>query len=300
MQTIDNILVELDDDKDAPYVLEKVQILAEASGAKVHVVRVIYEGIAELSTNVIEDSAKLKTFILEAAESALEDLVDPWRNKFPDLETATIWNSRSWEGILHTAEAVQASLIVKGASRHQKFGDVVRTPDDWNLLRHSSIPVMLVKPQAWVAQPVLLCALDVFDDSHQDINLALLKEGDALAKILGGELHVVCTYPMFEPWVGELGATTSYDDLRKSIEGDIIQRVDGIAGLAGVKFKMLHAEEGHATHAIGAVAEETGAELLLLGTHARAGVPGLLLGNTSERILHVVATDVLTMHGASS
>ena len=127
----------------------------------------------------------------------------------------------------------------------------------------------------------------------------MLKEGNALAEILGGELHVVCTYPMFEPWVGELGAITSYDDLRESIERDIIQRVDGIAAAADVKIKMLHAEEGHATHAIGAVAEETQAELLLLGTHAREGVRGLLLGNTSERILHAVATDVLTMHGAS-
>ena len=64
-----------------------------------------------------------------------------------------------------------------------------------------------------------------------------------------------------------------------------------------VKFAMLHAEEGYPTHTIGAVAEATGAELVIVGTHAREGVRGLLLGNTSERILHAVATDVLTMHG---
>ena len=300
MQSINNILVALSNEEDAPYVLEKVQTLAAASGAKVHVVQVIYEGVAELSTSAIEDSTKLKSFILEAAESALEDIVDGWRGKFSDLETATIWNSRAWEGLLHAAETTQADLIVKGTSIHQKFGDVVRTPDDWNLLRHSPVPVMLVKPQAWVSEPVVLCALDVFDDAHLDLNVALLKEGDALAGILGGELHVVCTYPMFEPWVGELGVGTSYEDLRESVERDIVHRVDGIAAAAGVKFKMLHAEEGHATHAIGAVAEVTGAEILLLGTHAREGVRGLLLGNTSERILHVVATDVLTMHGVSS
>ena len=300
MQSINSILVVLSDTEDAPYVLEKVQVLAAASNAKVHVVRVIYEGVAELGTSVVEDSTKLKSFIVEAAESVLEEMLDPWRSRLPDVETATIWNPRTWEGILHAAEATQADLIVKGTSLHQKFGDIVRTPDDWNLLRHSPVPVMLVKPQAWVTEPVLLCALDVFDDAHKDLNVALLKEGDALASILGGELHVVCTYPMFEPWVGELGAMTSYESLRKSIEADIIHRVDTIADVAKVKFKQLHAEEGHATHVIGAVAEETRAELLLLGTHAREGVRGLLLGNTSERILHVVAMDVLTMHGAFS
>jgi universal stress protein E len=297
MQSINNILVALADNDDAPYVLEKVQILAQASAATVHIVRVIYEGVADLSTSAIEDSTKLKTFILEAAESALEDIVDPWRSRLPAVETATIWNQRTWEGVLHAAETTKADVIVKAASLHEKFGDVVRTPDDWNLLRHSPVPVMLLKPQAWVANPVVLCALDVFDDAHKALNVALLKEGDALAAILGGELHVVCSYPMFEPWVGELGAVTSYEDLRENIERDIIKRVDAIAAAASVKFKMLHAEEGHATHAIGAVAEETGAELLVLGTHAREGVRGLLLGNTSERILHAVATDVLTMHG---
>jgi len=296
MQSVNNILVVVSD-ADARYVLEKAQILASASKARVHIVRIIYEGVADLSTSVIDDSIRLKTFILQAAESALEELVDPWRGRFPDLETAAIWNPRTWEGILHAAETTAADLIMKGASLHHKFGDVVRTPDDWNLLRHSPVPVMLVKPQAWVAEPVLLCALDVFDEAHADLNVALLKEGAALAEILGGDLHVVCTYPMFEPWVGEMGAITSYQDLKRRIELDIITRVDAIAAEAKVKFKMLHAEEGHPTHTIGAVAEETEAELLLLGTHAREGVPGLLLGNTSERILHAVATDVLTMHG---
>jgi universal stress protein E len=297
MDSINNILVALSDTDDAPFVLEKVLALAKAAQAQVHVVRIVYEGIADLSIDDIEDSARLKSLILESAESALEELVDPLRARLPGLECATLWNRNAWEGVLHAAEAVEADLIIKGATLHEKFGDVVRTPDDWNLLRHATVPVMLVKPQAWVAEPVLLCAVDPFDEAHVNLNAAMLREGRALADLLGGELHVVCAYPLFEPWVGELGAVRSYAEIKESVEREIIRRIDAIAARAGVKFAMLHAEEGYPTHTIGAVAEATGAELVIVGTHAREGVRGLLLGNTSERILHAVATDVLTMHG---
>ena len=90
MQSINNILVVLSDAQDAPYVLEKVQVLATASNAKVHVVRVIYEGVAELSTSAIEDSARLKTFILEAAESVLEEMLDPWRGMLNRTDPAPV------------------------------------------------------------------------------------------------------------------------------------------------------------------------------------------------------------------
>ena len=79
MQSINNILVALADTDDAPYVLEKVQILAEASAATVHIVRVIYEGVAELSTSAIEDSTKLKTFIsLEKEPSSTGRVSRSW------------------------------------------------------------------------------------------------------------------------------------------------------------------------------------------------------------------------------
>ena len=54
---------------------------------------------------------------------------------------------------------------------------------------------------------------------------------------------------------------------------------------------------GAPAQVIGRLVDDTEAELLVIGTHAREGVKGILLGNTSERLLHAVATDVLTMHG---
>ncbi len=301
MDTLKNILVVLGDDpEDAGFVLEKARTLASGSGATVHAVRVVYEGIAELSATAIDSATNLKSFILEAEETVTEELVESARGQLPGLETATLWNPRLWEGVLHAAEQTEADLIVKGTSRHSRFGDVVRTPDDWNLLRSATVPVMLVKPQAWVKDPVIVCALDAFDPAHDDLNVALLREADALARVLGGSLHLVVAYPLFERWVGELGALRDYDELKQEIEKEIRARVIALAERVGVSYERLYADEGRPDTVIGILAGELGAELVVVGTHARQGLKGMLLGNTSERLVYELETDVVTVHAVDA
>lgn len=296
-----NLLVVVSDPDNTDYLFEKVERLAgAASDLKVHVVQVIHEGVADLSIKAIDGSSSLKSFILSAAESRLEDLVEPLRVKFPDLETATLWNARTWEGILHAAERTEADLIIKNAGSHHRLGDVVRTPDDWNLLRHSEVAVMLVKEDAWSAQSRVLCALDPFDDEHRDLNMALLKRAEELAGYLGGDLDLACAYPLFEPWVGELGAAANYVEIKNSIEGEINERVAELTKAADIDYHLLLLEEGHPAQALALLVESAQPGLLVIGTHARDGVRGVVLGNTSERILHHVPSDVVTVPAPKS
>lgn len=297
MQTLENILVVLGDDaEEAAIVLEKAAALASASRASVHAIRVVYEGIADLSAGAIDAAADLKAFILQAEETVTEDLAGSARQPLPGLTCATLWNPRSWEAILHAAEQTGADLIMKCAVVHPRFGEIVRTPDDWNLLRNASVPVMLVKPQAWVPSPAILAAVDVFDESHEDLNRALLVQGASLAQLLGADLHVVVAYPLFERWVGELGGLRDYADLKQEVEREIRDRLVDLAGRCGVSYRQLYADEGRADVVITDLAAKLDAEIVVVGTHARQGLKGVLLGNTSERLVHELATDVVTVH----
>lgn len=302
MESIDNVLVVLGDDRQqAALVLAKAQTLAAATGARLHAVRIVYEGIADLNASAIDAATDLKTFILQAEETITAEMVEPLRQQqAADIETATLWNPRSWEGVLHAAEQAEADLIIKAATQHGRFGDVIRTPDDWNLLRGASMPVMLVKPQSWVEAPLLLCALDAFDDRHDDLNLALLRDSAALANALQGELHLVVAYPLFERWVGELGSVRNYDEIRREVETEIRNRVVSLAESAGVSYERLYADEGPVEYVVSALAESLKAEVVVVGTHARQGLKGMLLGNTSERLVHHLTTDILTIHAPTS
>ncbi len=296
---INNLLVVVDDALSVPYLMEKALRIA-GTDTQVHVVHVIYEGVADISTSAVEDSARLKTFILEAAETELEDELENWRGRFRKMESATLWNPRTWEAVLHAAENSGADLILRATSEQAGVGDrvvsVLRTPDEWNLLRHATVPVMLVKAAAWPKEPVVVCSLDVFDDSHEGLNRKALSEARMLADLLGGDLDIVYAYPLFEPWVGELGAIKSYAEIKAAVEEDARSRTSELTDAAGVSYRHLHLEEGPTAPVLAALVEDAEAALLVVGTHAREGVRGVLLGNTSERILHAVDCDVVTVH----
>ena len=65
-----------------------------------------------------------------------------------------------------------------------------------------------------------------------------------------------------------------------------------------MSYRHLHLEEGPTAPVLAALVEDSEAALLVVGTHAREGVRGVLLGNTSERILHAVDCDVVTVHAS--
>jgi universal stress protein E len=293
----DDILVVLDDDPAAAGVLlGKAAILASAMNARVHAVRIVYEGIADLSASAIDGTAALKSFILQSEETVTESLVEPLRRELPDLYTATLWNARRWEGILHAAERFNAQLIIKAADQGGALGALIRTPDDWNLLRGSSVPVLLVKPQRWVDAPVVLCALDALETRHVALSQAVLRQGAALAAALGGELHLVVAFPLFERFVGELGGLRDYEALRREVDEEIRARVVALAAQAGVDYRWLHADEGRVEYVVADLANKLAAEVVVVGTHARQGLEGFLIGNTAEQLVHHLATDIMTVH----
>ena len=82
MQNLENILVVVTREVDCTLVLEKAQILAAAANANTFVVRVIYDDVVDSGIPRAEDAQRLKTFIMEAEETYLEDLVKNCNAKF--------------------------------------------------------------------------------------------------------------------------------------------------------------------------------------------------------------------------
>ena len=74
-------------------------------------------------------------------------------------------------------------------------------------------------------------------------------------------------------WLDELLAKVPLDDLK-------VQR---------------HLLEGDASDLVPRLALEKGIDVIVMGTVCRAGVPGLFIGNTAERVLRQVSCSVLTV-----
>ena len=295
MLGVDRILVAVEDREDAVLVLEKAKQLAQAADAALEVVRVIYEGFVDLDVHEVEHSQELKTFIMQAEETFLEELVEPIIGSVKSIETATIWHRDHWHGMIDAAVDCQADLIIKAANVEEGFGAIVHTPQDWNLLRHSPIPVMLVKPSAWVAEPVVLAAIDPLNEAQEELNKRVLAEADHLTKILGGELHVVTAYPFAEPWMGPVTVALDFEKVKREVEDAIKLKVDDLTRGTDIEVRYVVIEEGKPSMVIKQLIETTNAEMLVLGTVARSGVKGFVLGNTAETIIHYTNCDAVVL-----
>lgn len=295
MLGVEKILVDIDSQENAVYLLEKARDLALKANAKVEVIRVIYEGFADLDLHSAEEKHQLKTFVMQAEEDWLEEVVNPIRQSVKTVESATIWNKDSWQGIVDAAHESDADLIVKAANVEQGLGTVVHTPEDWNLLRHSDIPVMLVKPSAWVENPIVVAAVDGLAEEQAALNKKILLEAAHLTQILGGELYIIASYPFSEPWMGPVALAVDFDRVKKDVEQFIRDNINRWLDETGVTCKFLSIEEGKPAHVISHYLESCSAEMLVMGTVARSGVKGIVLGNTSETILHRSTCDVVVL-----
>lgn len=292
--TLNTILVVVYEKDDGEIVLEKAHRLAKQTHASLYVLRTVYEEFAELSIHDIETSNELKTYLLQAEEAVLEEMIEPLRQAGVNVESATVWHPRHWQSILEQADDCKAQLIIKGTET-QSNGHV-RTPTDWNLLRHSPIPVMLVKPINWVDKPVILAALDVTGSEDEELNVKILSHAGQLATALGGEVHAINCYPTVEHWMGPITVVVDFDQVRTTVSKQIAAQVKKLVDKTGITVKQIHAVEGITETGIKKTVAQLGAELLVIGTHHRSGARGIFMGNTSEKILYTVECDVEVLH----
>jgi len=179
---------------------------------------------------------------------------------------------------------------------------------DMQLLRQCPCPVWLCRPITAPREDISVAvAIDPRGDQPvaRDLSLELLKMSRSLADTCSGVLDVIsCWDYEFEkvlrdsPWVripeGEISRLVAKTERDHRAALDLIIRESGIGGNVRV-----HHVRGHADRTIPGIVSANGVDILVLGTVARTGVPGFIMGNTAESVLQGIACSVVAMkpHG---
>ena len=292
---IRNILLVIDRLDDVPWLIEKAERLASSCRASLSMVQIVHEEVAEFAATGVKQQKELKAFILSAAQAELERRITSTAKRVPGVTPFVLWSSSHREATLHATRRVGANLVLKAVTMDPAAGRPIRTPDEWNLLRHSEVPVLLLRSDAWHQSPVILAAVDPYDSTHDPTSLAILRYANFITQALGGVLDVMVAYPEFEPWAGRLGITDDLKTLCHDVEEDIRTRVRTLARSAQVNFRRVITCAGSAVSVIGRLVQQDEAQMVVLGTHGRDGLSGAVLGNTCERVLQATHCDVLTV-----
>jgi nucleotide-binding universal stress UspA family protein len=112
-----------------------------------------------------------------------------------------------------------------------------------------------------------------------------------LAKESGGSVEAV---HVREIAVVRGGAQTTHAD-EPEVERRVREQVDGLTH-AGIKANLhVLSSTGAPAHQISDVADEVGADLIVVGTRGHGSVAGLLLGSVTQRLLHLANCPVLAV-----
>jgi len=181
--------------------------------------------------------------------------------------------------------------MVKCTDTHKKALNLLKERSDFYLLRHISCPVLLVHTvESRRYQRVLAAvAVEDGDDGHDRLNNLVISEARRICRLTGGELHILATHKERPKFLKLLGFRSDADDEKPSVE-------QLISSHFGIETDKIHFASGPAKQAIVEGAKQVDAQLLVLGTIARAGVSGAVLGNTCEKVLDQLTIDILTVY----
>jgi universal stress protein E len=183
------------------------------------------------------------------------------------------------------------SLVVKSCKVDHKG---VLLPLDWKLLRRMPCPVLLVKQESRWAGGRVLAVLDPRADQEdathrRSLNQTVGMLGGLIAKEAEADLLVTCCYP--PPM---LGAEKEQQSGKKMAENAMVF-LQSFTQSWHLQPKECLVGEGPAELWISQTAQSTQANVVVMGTKARKGLRGWLLGNVAEQLMDHLHADLLVV-----
>lgn len=242
----------------------------------------------------------------------LEALAAPYQERGP-ICTKVLTGTPYLE-IVREVLRYQHDLVIR-APEDPGWLDRLFGSDDMHLLRKCPCPVWLVQCEAPTPYRRILAAVDVDDmypadelETRQAVNREILELAATLALSEFAELHVVSVWDALgESFLRGAFMNAPDDSVAAYVEharqrnatcldtlmGELEERL-GKDAMAYLRPKT-HLAKGWARREIPVLAKQLEANLVVMGTVARTGIPGLIMGNTAEAILEQIHCSVLAI-----
>ena len=300
MKRFQNILAAVDTRYDEQPGLELAIRLAVQYQAKLKIVDVLPElsWIAKLS---ISDTEASQQAVAEQKCRDIDALAASAKEKGIDVSTQLL-RGKSSVAIMGEVSRSGHDLVVrvsKGAhsGRTGFFGTT-----SLRLLRECPCPIWLVRPGTLPRFSRVLAAIDPApqDASREAMNSTIFELAQSICEHEQGQLHVVHAWEMFGEHL--LRTRSGHDEVeqaRHDAEIRITEALDSFLKRYELSHESDHVHLVRDTvgpgHAIWALAKHEKIDLVVMGTIARTGLTGALMGNTAEEVLDHIECSVLAI-----
>lgn len=245
------------------------------------------------------DLAQLERKELARPLRRLEAMAQRLSTRGVTVDWTVDWDFPAYEAVIRAARRFNADLIV--AERHltsHRMTWLLRFTD-FELLRLSTVPVLLVKTPQPYRRPRILAAIDPSHAFSKPLKLdrEILGCATVLTRALHGQLHAVNAFDPFP--IGKLPTGLALQDAAQAIEAtaetQAHKALDRALRDIDIPQSRRHLIARHAIDAIEDVAREIESDIVVMGAVSRSGLKRLAIGNTAERVLDHLPCDVLVV-----
>ena len=225
-------------------------------------------------------SATERKSMLEKVISSKKEELKSEVNAFmydPDtvIEYKVTWNRSPETAIFSEIESNSYDLIIKNTAPAGVGAGVLFTPDDWQLLRSSDLPVMLVKEHEWPVNGNIILALTFSQNPAQ-------KRQNAVPQLDMG----IATFDM-PGFVPGMFAEAVHQSNKLLIDEFVKQHP--------IPEDHIHILDGIPEDVICEQAKKLNSLAVIMGTVGRDGLSGAILGNTAEQIVDNINCDLFVV-----
>ncbi len=300
MKRFKNILYHADGDLADSESLDRAVDLARRNGAMLTVMDVVAE--SELAVDVEKRlDLNLNQLLRQRRLEELERLVEPHMNSSLPIYTQ-IGSGKPFIELIRAVQRNGYDLLIKaphppeGLTERLFYGSF-----DLHLLRKCPCPVWIDRPESAHPYRNILAAVDANDQSCRELNRLIMDLASSLAEREAAQLHVVHAWQLTgESMLRSGRARISASELERLLadtEQSHRQRLHDLVKHYGLSSDspQIKLVKDKAPKAITALADEIEADLIVMGTVGRTGLPGLIIGNTAEDVLQTTRTSILAV-----
>lgn len=283
---------------ETPHSLLRAIRLANDTGAELRVVDVL-SVVPSYVRELFHGESAAEDLMVAELEQNLTRMCQCKGAKGVTISTAVL-RGRPFVELIREVDSHGCDLLMRDVSGDEETGHLFFGSLDMRLMRNCPCPVWLVQPRPMVFFERVLVAIDPLpaDENEVRLNRRIVDLAASLADRDRGELFVASAWEVRgEPL---LVSKMSQDAFREHFNGvaatgrkylrEVLKTLRKPPMEKNVRFR-----NGSAANVIKEYAKEIDADVIVMGTLARVGIPGMLIGNTAERVLRQVRSSVLTL-----
>jgi len=216
-----------------------------------------------------------------------------------EVSVAVEWDYPVYEAIVRRAVAIGADLIVaeRHAGRHIAPGFLGLA--DWELLRLSPMPVLLVKKARPYHHPAVLAAVDpgLAFGKPAGLDQDILRIASTVTEALRGKLHAVHACAPVPASLTALG-TTAASRIVATERARASSGFERLLRSTNIPAARRYLVGGDPCDGVRATAVRLRTDIVVMGAMSRSGLKRMLIGNTAERLLDRLSCDLLIVKPA--